>query len=30
MKHRGKFDASAGFILAGDIRNRTKLQTNKQ
>jgi len=29
MNHRAKFDA-ASFILAGEIRNRTKLQTNKQ
>jgi len=29
MNHRVKFDA-ASFILAGEIRNRTKLQTNKQ
>jgi len=29
MNHRAKFD-SASFILAGKIRNRTKLQTNKQ
>ena len=32
MNHRAKFDA-VSFILAGEIRNRTKLQnkqTNKQ
>jgi len=29
MKRRAKFDA-AGFILGGEIRNRTNKQTNKQ
>ena len=29
LNHRAKFDASS-FILAGEIRNRTILQTNKQ
>ena len=29
MNHRAKFDA-ASFILAGEIRNRTNKQTNKQ
>jgi len=29
MNHHAKFDA-ASFILAGEIRNRTNKQTNKQ
>jgi len=29
MNHRAKFDADS-FILAGEIRNRAKLQTNNQ
>ena len=29
MNHRAKFDA-ASFILAGEIRNRTNKQKNKQ
>ena len=29
MNHRAKFDA-ASFILGGEIRNRTKLQTNSK
>jgi len=29
MNYRAKFDA-ASFIPGGEIRNRTKLQTNKQ
>jgi len=29
LNHRAKFDAPS-FILAGEIRNRTKLQTNKK
>jgi len=29
MNHGAKFDA-ASFILSGEIRNRTKLQKNKQ
>jgi len=29
MNHRAKFDA-ASFILGGEIRNRTNIQTKKQ